>query len=75
MDDILDNIGRARWFSTLDLFSEFFQIPLEQESRKFTSFTTEQGSFQYKVVPFGLNVGPKSFARMMANLQKIQFEI
>lgn len=66
MDDILDNLGRARWFLTLDLFSEFFQIPLEQESRKFTSFTTEQGSFQYKVVPFGLNVGPKSFARMMA---------
>lgn len=66
MDDILDKLGRAKWFSTLDLFSGFFQIPLDPESRKYTSFSTEQGSFQYKVVPFGLNVSPNSFSRMMA---------
>lgn len=66
IDDILDNLGRAKWFSTLDLFSGFFQIPLEEDSRKLTSFSTEDGSFQYKVLPFGLNIAPNSFARMMA---------
>lgn len=66
MDDVLDNLGRAKWFSTLDLFSGFFQIPLNEESRKYTSFSTPEGSFQYKVLPFGLNVAPNSFARMVA---------
>lgn len=66
MDDVLDNLGRAKWFSTLDLFSGFFQIPLDKKSKKYTSFSTPEGSFQYKVLPFGLNVAPNSFARMMA---------
>lgn len=66
MDDVLDNLGRAKWFSTLDLFSGFHQIPLDKSSRKFTSFITADGSFQFKVLPFGLNVAPNSFARMMA---------
>lgn len=66
IDEILDNLGRAKWFSTLDLTSGFHQIPLVDDSKKMTSFSTSEGSFQYKVLPFGLNVVPNSFARMMA---------
>ena len=65
IDDILDELGRAKYFSILDLYSGFHQIPLEKSSRKLTSFSTQRGSFQWKVLPFGLNVAPNSFARMM----------
>lgn len=66
IEEILGNLGRAKHFSVLDLYSGFHQVPIEAQSRKVTSFSTEQGSFQWKVLPFGLNVSPNSFSRMMA---------
>lgn len=65
IDDILDNLGKAKHFSVLDLYSGFHQIPLAKESREMTAFSTEKGAFQWKVLPFGLNVAPNSFSRMM----------
>lgn len=66
IDDVLDNLGRAKYFSTLDLFSGFWQVPLEEQSKNLTSFSTTEGSFRFNVLPFGLNVAPNSFARMMS---------
>lgn len=66
IDEILDGLGRAKFFSVLDLFSGFHQIPLEESSRDITSFSTPEGSFRWKVLPFGLNVSPNSFSRMMS---------
>lgn len=66
IDEILDNLGRTIYFSKLDLFSGFWQVPLDEESKHLTSFSTGQGSYQFNVLPFGLNVAPNSFARMMA---------
>lgn len=66
IDDILDNLGRAKYFSVFDLFSGFHQVPLSEESRNYTTFSTEKGSFRCKVLPFGLNVSPNSFSRMMS---------
>lgn len=65
IDVILDGLGNAKYFSTLDLFSGFHQIPLDKDSREITAFTTERGIFQWKVLPFGLNIAPNSFCRMM----------
>lgn len=68
IDDILDNLGKAQSFSVIDMQSGFHQIPLETKSRPITSFSTENGAYQWKVLPFGLNVSPNSFARMMGDL-------
>lgn len=65
IDDILDNLGRTKYFSIVDLHSGFHQVPLSEESRNYTTFSTEKGSFRWKVLPFGLNVSPNSFSRMM----------
>ena len=46
IDEILDSLGRARFFSILDLFSGFHQIPIDENSRDFTSFSTTKGSFR-----------------------------
>lgn len=66
IDEILDNLGRAKYFSVIDLFSGFHQVPLAPNSRDITTFSTEQGSYKWKVLPFGLNVSPNSFSRMMS---------
>lgn len=66
IDDILDGLGRAKYFSVLDLYSGFFQILLDENSRDITSFSTDNAAFRYRVLPFGLSVAPNSFARMMS---------
>lgn len=66
IEEILDSLGRTQYFSKLDLHSGFHQISLDNNSKHMTSFSTPQGSFQFNVLPFGLNVAPNSFARMMS---------
>lgn len=77
IDEVLDGLGRAQYFSVVDLFSGFWQIPLEESSRDLTSFSTTEGAFHWKVLPFGLNVSPNSFSRMMnlafAGASQVQF--
>lgn len=49
----------------MDLNSGFHQISLAPESRPTTAFSTDTGFYQWKVVPFGINIAPSSFSRMM----------
>lgn len=65
VDETLDELGRSKFFTTLDLQSGFHQIALDKKSRQFTAFSTGKGHFHYTRVPFGLNVAPNSFQRMM----------
>lgn len=65
IDDILEGLGKAKYFSIMDLYSGFHQVPLSQESRDVTSFNTSSGSYKWKVLPFGLSISPNSFQRMM----------
>lgn len=66
IDDILDQLGRAKYFSCLDLVSGFHQIELEEKSRDLTTFSTEKGSYKFKRLPYGLKIAPNSFQRMMS---------
>lgn len=65
VDDILDQLGRARLFSCIDFLNGFHQVPLEEDSKDITSFSTDKGSFRFNSIPFGLKIGPSSFQRMM----------
>lgn len=65
IEEVLDSLGSAKYFSTLDLYSGFHQVPLENSSRKYTAFSTQDGHWQYTRLPFGLNLSPNSFQRMI----------
>ena len=62
---ILDQLGRAKYFSCLDLTSGFHQIELDEKSRDATSFATDKYSFRLKRLPYGLQIAANSFQRMM----------
>lgn len=66
IEDIFDNLAKAKYFSVMDLKAGYHQIPLTLESRKYTAFSTDKGQYQWKVLPFGLSIAPSSFSRMMA---------
>jgi len=66
IDDILTSIcGKVRIFTTIDLFSGFYQIPMDAADIPKTSFTTMYGNYQFKVMPFGLCNAPGTFQREM----------
>ena len=65
VEDILSRAARAEWFSSLDLRSAYSQVPLTEESIPKTAFSTHQGNFAYRVMPFGLSGAPATFQKLM----------
>ena len=67
-DELFANVRGARYFSTLDASSGFWQVPLTKDSSHLTTFLTPHGRFQFTRLPFGLNSGPEVFHRPMCNV-------
>ncbi|GFT96833.1 hypothetical protein TNCV_2123101 [Trichonephila clavipes] len=63
IDDILDCLQNAKIFTTLDLKNGFFHVTVNERSRKFTSFVTHNGQYQFRRMPFGLSTCPSTFMR------------
>ena len=68
IDDLIDRIGGSRFITTLDLARGYWQVPVREEDRPKTAFTTPHGLFQFRVMPFGLQGAPATFQRMMDSL-------
>ena len=66
VSDILDQLRDARYISSIDLTSAYFQIPLEKSSREKTAFIVpRKGLFQFKRMPQGLHTSPATWQRFI----------
>ena len=65
IQDVFDQLGGARVFTTLDLRSGYHQVSLTEESIQKTAFVCHRGQFEYKRVPFGLSNAPGHFQAAM----------
>ena len=66
VDDLLDQLGQARFISTLDLTKGYWQV--EKTAQAKTAFRTPFGLYQFRRMPFGLQGAPSTFQRMMDSL-------
>ena len=64
-DEMLDQLGTARFISTLDLTRGYWQVPVAKERATRTAFVTPFGLYHFNVMPFGLQGAPATFQRLM----------
>ncbi|EIE82990.1 hypothetical protein RO3G_07695 [Rhizopus delemar RA 99-880] len=68
IDELLDSVGGATIFSTLDCTSGYHQLPLNEEHAERTGFVTKRGTFSFNVLPFGITTGCSQYQRMMHSI-------
>jgi len=65
ISELLDCFNGAKYFSSLDLASGYWQIKMHPDSREKTAFVSKWGTFIFNVMPFGLLKAPATFQSLM----------
>ena len=65
IDNYLRLLGNQQWFSTMDLAGGYWQVAMSPEAKRKAAFVTNEGLFQFRVMPFGLCNAPATFERLM----------
>ena len=64
--DVLALLGKAKFFTSLDLKSGYWQVAMDENDKEKTVFACHKGLFEFYVMPFGLSNAPAVFQELMS---------
>lgn len=67
-NEVLAHLGKNKYFSVIDLKSGFHQIPLHEDDIEKTSFSVNNGKYEFMRLPFGLKNAPSIFQRALDDI-------
>ena len=68
MQETMESMVGARFFSSMDLKSGFWQVGMSEKCRQYTAFTVGSlGVYEFLQMPYGLCNAPATFQRLMQN--------
>lgn len=67
-DDIFAQLANSKFYITVDLKNGFHQLPLEEQSQPVLAFVTQDASYVWTALPFGVCIGPNIFQRTMKEI-------
>jgi transposase InsO family protein len=68
IEDVTTRTDGSKYFTCLDANQGYFQIGLDKESQKLTTFITPFGRYQYKRLPMGITSAPEIYQRAMSDM-------
>ena len=66
VQEVLEAVKGAKWYSVMDLVSGYLQLPLSEQSKHKTAFRALGQLFEFERMPFGVCNGPATFSRLMS---------
>ena len=65
IDDVINRLSCAKYFTSIDLRAGYWQVKCHESSQDLTAFTCHRSLFSFKVMPFGLCNAPAIFTELM----------
>ena len=66
--DIIDKMQGSKFFTSLDIAWGYWHVRMDPDSISKTAFNTDDGHYQWKVMPFGLKGAPSTFQRIIRSV-------
>ena len=68
-------LPRGYWTVSIDLKDGFWHVPVSRGKRPYLGFRWKKQNWQFRAMPFGLNVAPRIFTKLIAHVVKVMAEV
>ena len=75
IEESIAKLYKNKYFTSIDLSSAYWQVPLKPESMQYTAFAGNQKLWEFRVLPMGLSISPSLYNRVILHvLQDVAFK-